>query len=516
MDSLAAIVGPLLEWYGRNARSLPWREEPAPYRVWVSEIMLQQTRVEAVKPYFARFLAELPDVTALASAPEQQLMKLWEGLGYYSRARNLQKAARVMVEQYGGTLPADYDALLKLPGIGPYTAGAVASIAYGIPVPAVDGNVLRVVMRLTAGWEDIADPAVKRAVERRMAAILPKDRPGDFNQAMMELGATVCAPGGEPKCLVCPLNALCEGYRQGVARELPVKAKKKARRIEERTVFLLVCDGELAIRKRADSGLLAGLWELPSVEGKLNPEGARADGFRLGRIWTCVFFPVSSVYLPCVFPVQPGQICRRDHKKSSKPCRNIIKNIIHSGRNASEVQISVILISQHGIHCIDCLIEESQRRAADHQINQRRCHTVGSIFRHRLHRRFGYALLCQALRIPSYNHGNSPAGSGQIILLKPVIYFSALPAQAPGCQNLKTPEGLQRKTKSRMNFPCQQKNPQGKQKRQSGNHQPENRSCSRQMLFSGYPAQEPLSQLDPFSDYPDRMIDPCRVSEDKV
>lgn len=131
-------------------------------------------------------------------------MKLWEGLGYYSRARNLQKAARVMVEQYGGTLPADYDALLKLPGIGPYTAGAVASIAYGIPVPAVDGNVLRVVMRLTAGWEDIADPAVKRAVERRMAEILPKDRPGDFNQAMMELGATVCAPGGEPKCLVWP------------------------------------------------------------------------------------------------------------------------------------------------------------------------------------------------------------------------------------------------------------------------------------------------------------------------
>ena len=274
MDSLAAIVEPLLEWYGRNARSLPWREEPAPYRVWVSEIMLQQTRVEAVKPYFARFLTELPDVPALASAPEQQLMKLWEGLGYYSRARNLQKAARVMVEQYGGTLPADYDALLKLPGIGPYTAGAVASIAYGIPVPAVDGNVLRVVMRLTAGWEDIADPAVKRAVERRMAEILPKDRPGDFNQAMMELGATVCAPGGEPKCLVCPLNALCEGYRQGIARELPVKAKKKARRIEERTVFLLVCDGELAIRKRADSGLLAGLWELPSVEGKLNPEGA--------------------------------------------------------------------------------------------------------------------------------------------------------------------------------------------------------------------------------------------------
>lgn len=273
-DTLAGIVRPLLDWYETNARSLPWRDEPTPYRVWISEIMLQQTRVEAVKPYFARFLAELPDVPALAAAPEQQLMKLWEGLGYYSRARNLQKAARVMVEEHGGALPADYNALLALPGIGPYTAGAVASIAFGIPMPAVDGNVLRVVMRLTAARDDIADPAVKRAVERRMAVILPRDRPGDFNQAMMELGATVCAPGGEPKCLVCPLNAQCEGYRQGVARELPVKAKKKERRIEERTVFLLVCDGELAIRKRAEAGLLAGLWELPSVEEALSPEGA--------------------------------------------------------------------------------------------------------------------------------------------------------------------------------------------------------------------------------------------------
>lgn len=273
-SALPAIVSPLLDWYTRNARSLPWRDEPTPYRVWISEIMLQQTRVEAVKPYFARFLAALPDVPALAGVPEQQLMKLWEGLGYYSRARNLQKAARVMAEQYGGNLPADYEALLGLPGIGPYTAGAVASIAFGIPVPAVDGNVLRVVMRLTAGRDDIADPAVKRAVERCMAEVLPKDRPGDFNQAMMELGATVCGPGGEPKCLVCPLNALCEGYRQGVARELPVKAKKKARRVEERTVFLLVEGGELALLRRAENGLLAGLWELPSVEGKLGPEGA--------------------------------------------------------------------------------------------------------------------------------------------------------------------------------------------------------------------------------------------------
>ncbi|MFR2561315.1 MAG: A/G-specific adenine glycosylase [Anaeromassilibacillus sp.] len=268
---MEAIVEPLLEWYGRNARSLPWREEPAPYRVWVSEIMLQQTRAEAVKPYVARFLTELPDVPALASAPEQQLMKLWEGLGYYSRARNLQKAARVMVEQYGGTLPADYDALLKLPGIGPYTAGAVASIAYGIPVPAVDGNVLRVVMRLTAGWEDIADPAVKRAVERRMAAILPKDRPGDFNQAMMEAPATVCAPGGSRNAWL-PLNALCEGYRQGL-RGNSRQSQEEARRIGEE-------DGVPAgLRRRARNPQAGGqrplgLWGA-SLRGRKTESGGR-------------------------------------------------------------------------------------------------------------------------------------------------------------------------------------------------------------------------------------------------
>ncbi|WP_195984270.1 A/G-specific adenine glycosylase [Clostridium sp. D33t1_170424_F3] len=274
MSVLQEIVRPLLNWYDRNARSLPWRDRPEPYRVWVSEIMLQQTRVEAVKPYFARFMEELPTVAALAAAPEQQLMKLWEGLGYYSRARNLQRAAQVLVEQYDGKLPADYEELLRLPGIGPYTAGAVASIAFQIPAPAVDGNVLRVVMRLTASRDNISEPAVKRAVEEQIRQVIPQDRPGDFNQAMMELGATVCGPGGEPRCLVCPLAGLCEGNRLGVARELPVKAKKKARRIEEKTVFLLVYSGELAIRRREDSGLLAGLWELPSAEGRLSPEGA--------------------------------------------------------------------------------------------------------------------------------------------------------------------------------------------------------------------------------------------------
>ncbi|WP_425117353.1 hypothetical protein [Anaeromassilibacillus sp. SJQ-1] len=188
-----------------------------------------------------------------------------------------------MVEQFDGTLPPDYESLLKLPGIGPYTAGAIASIAYGIPVPAVDGNVLRVVMRLIAGWDDIADPNVKRDVAQRMARVLPKDCPGDFNQAMMELGATVCVPGGEPKCLVCPLNALCEGYRQGVARELPIKAKKKARRVEERTVFLLVCDGELGIRRRPTTGLLAGMWETSLRGRKTKPGGVDGTVAGMGR-----------------------------------------------------------------------------------------------------------------------------------------------------------------------------------------------------------------------------------------
>ena len=229
-----------------------------------------------------------------------------------------------------------------------------------------------------------------------------------------------------------------------------------------------------------------------------------------------MLIPVSSVYPPCISPVQPGQICRCNHNQSSKPGRNIIKNIIHPGRNTSKAEVSVILISQHGVHCIDCLIKESQRRPADHQINQRRGYAIGSIFRHGLHRRFGYAFRSQTLRISSHNHRYSPAGSGQIILLKPVIYFCTLPAQTPGRQDLETPEGLQRKSKSRVNPVRQEKKSQREQKGQSCSHQPENSSCRRQMFFSGYPAQEPLSQLDPFSDYPDRMIDPCRVSEDKV
>ena len=272
MLNLSEIIAPLLDWYRKNARDLPWRRESTPYRVWVSEIMLQQTRVEAVKGYFTRFLAALPTPQALAAAPEEQLLKLWEGLGYYNRARNLQKAAKLLVEQYHGQLPGNYEALLSLPGVGHYTAGAVASIAFGLPEPAVDGNVLRVLSRLTADPSDIADPRTKAAAEDALRQILPVEDPGTFNQALMELGALVCVPNGPPLCDRCPLADLCQGHIQGIALDLPVKSSKKPRRLEQRTILVLVRDRLTAIRKRPQRGLLAGMWELPSLEGKCSSE----------------------------------------------------------------------------------------------------------------------------------------------------------------------------------------------------------------------------------------------------
>ncbi|MDO4523608.1 MAG: A/G-specific adenine glycosylase [Eubacteriales bacterium] len=273
-EKLQDIVEPLLLWFDNNARVLPWRDMPTPYRVWVSEIMLQQTRVEAVKPFFKRFTEALPDVKALAECEEDRLLKLWEGLGYYNRVRNMQIAARTVMEAYGGILPADYEKLKSLKGIGSYTAGAVASIAYGIAVPAVDGNVLRVISRVTENREDILKESVKRKVEQDLQAIMPQDRPGAFNQALMELGAMVCVPNGPAKCDICPLRHLCLAYQHDTMGELPVKAAKKARRIEKRTV-LIISDGEkVAIHKRPARGLLAGLYELPNVIGHLSPEEA--------------------------------------------------------------------------------------------------------------------------------------------------------------------------------------------------------------------------------------------------
>ena len=264
---LADIPIPLLKWYDKNRRILPWREMPTPYRVWVSEIMLQQTRVEAVKPYFQRFMEALPDIRALAEVKEETLLKLWEGLGYYNRARNLQKAAIQIQRDYGGEMPDTYEELLKLTGIGSYTAGAIASIAFGRPVPAVDGNVLRVMSRLRQDGRLIDDAKVKAAVERDLKEIMPPDRPGDFNQAMMEIGACVCIPNGTPLCADCPLAGLCMSRLAGTQQDYPKKQAKKARQIEERTILIVRDENKAAIRKRAGRGLLAGMYEFPSLEG---------------------------------------------------------------------------------------------------------------------------------------------------------------------------------------------------------------------------------------------------------
>ena len=240
-ERLEQMVEPLLFWFSQSHRDLPWRREPSPYHVWVSEVMLQQTRVEAVRPYYERFLAALPTVQALAGCPQEQLLKLWEGLGYYSRARNLQRAAQEIVRCYNGQLPASYDLLKKLPGIGDYTAGAIASIAFDLPVPAVDGNVLRVLTRVLACPDDIALPATKEAFRQLLLPVEPTPGAGAFNQALMELGAVVCLPNSPPQCLVCPLQGLCLAHQQGCETDFPVKSPKKARRIEQRTLLLFSC-----------------------------------------------------------------------------------------------------------------------------------------------------------------------------------------------------------------------------------------------------------------------------------
>ena len=268
----------LCTWYDAGHRDLPWRQDREPYHVWLSEIMLQQTRVEAVKGYYARFLTELPTIAALADCPPDRLTKLWEGLGYYSRVRNLQKAAKIIMEESGGVFPKTYDAVRALPGIGDYTASAIAAAAFGRREPAVDGNVLRVMTRLTDCHDDISDPKTKRAVRAALAEVMPEE-PADiriFNQAMMELGATVCGPNTAPRCDDCPVSGLCLGRQRGTAETLPVKKAKKERRVEEKTVLLLKRDGKIALRKRPKTGLLAGLWEFPNVEGALDETAAGA------------------------------------------------------------------------------------------------------------------------------------------------------------------------------------------------------------------------------------------------
>lgn len=265
--TITDMIQPLLAYYDANRRILPWREEPTAYRVWVSEIMLQQTRVEAVKPYFARFMDALPDIESLAMAEEEELLKLWEGLGYYSRVRNLGKAAKIVMEQYHGKMPDEVSELLKLPGIGSYTAGAVASIAYGKAVPAVDGNVLRVMSRVFEDERDVLSATVKKDWENRILAAMSKDRPGDFNQALMEIGAMVCVPNGAPKCAQCPFQTFCKAHLHGTELAYPYKAPKKARITEERTVLILRDENKTILVKRPSKGLLAGMYEFPVMEG---------------------------------------------------------------------------------------------------------------------------------------------------------------------------------------------------------------------------------------------------------
>lgn len=267
---LKETVKPLVEWYRGHKRDLPWRKHMDAYRVWISEIMLQQTRVEAVKPYYARFLSELPDVKALAEVPEDRLLKLWEGLGYYNRARNLKQAACQIMEEYGGKFPETYEEIRSLKGIGNYTAGAVSSFVYNIPKPAVDGNVLRVVSRVLADGDDIAKASTRTKIERMIEEVIPRDAAGDFNQSLIELGAIVCLPNGEPKCEQCPVNSLCMAYCEGRQMDYPVKKRSAARRIEKRTVLIFFDGNEVAIRKRPGRGLLAGMYEFPNEEGYMN------------------------------------------------------------------------------------------------------------------------------------------------------------------------------------------------------------------------------------------------------
>ncbi len=269
----------LAEYYRAEGRTLPWREGRDPYRVWLSEIMLQQTRVEAVIPYYHRFLSRFPDVYALAAATDEQLYKCWEGLGYYSRARNLRESARQLAAA-GGVFPDTVEGWLALPGIGGYTAGAISSICLGLPTPAVDGNVLRILARLFASREEVTSAAFKRDCHARLSRVYPRgEDAAAVTQGFMELGQRLCLPNGAPKCEGCPLASLCLARAEGVERELPVRAAKKQRKVCNLTILLCHKQGKFAVRRRPDEGLLSGLWEFPSRDGHLTEaEAAEAVG----------------------------------------------------------------------------------------------------------------------------------------------------------------------------------------------------------------------------------------------
>ena len=256
----------LLAWYDQHARTLPWRGIHDPYRTWVSETMLQQTRVETVMGYYARFLERFPTVADLAAAPEDDVLKMWEGLGYYSRARNLHKGAKQVMAEFGGKIPADVEQLRKISGIGPYTAGAIASIAFDQPVPAVDGNVIRVVSRLRGIRENVGIPSVRRALEGEAASLVPQLRPGDFNQALMDLGSAICTPG-TPSCEKCPLRDECDAYAAGDAEDLPVLPRKNPPKVIDYAVCLIFSGDRVLMRQRTEA-MLKGLWVFPMADGK--------------------------------------------------------------------------------------------------------------------------------------------------------------------------------------------------------------------------------------------------------
>lgn len=271
---LIAMFEALIPWYEAHKRELPWRQDREPYHVWLSEIMLQQTRVEAVKEYYRRFVTALPTIPDLAEAPEEQILKLWEGLGYYNRVRNLQKAAQTICAEYTGVFPSEYAQIRSLSGIGDYTAGAIASICFDAPTPAVDGNVLRVYSRLLADDANIDPQTTKKRITRKLQETYPRKNPGIATQALMELGATVCVPNGAPRCDVCPVAEICQAREQDTWRNLPVRSEKKKRKIVDKTVFILLTEDTVALHKRSASGLLAGMWEFPNVDVKLDKQEA--------------------------------------------------------------------------------------------------------------------------------------------------------------------------------------------------------------------------------------------------
>ena len=301
IESPDEMIGRLLEWYAGNHRELPWRQDREPYHVWISEIMLQQTRVAAVIEYYERFMRELPDVQALAAVDEERLLKLWEGLGYYNRARNLQKAAVMICKEHEGHFPETYEEILRLPGIGTYTAGAIASICFGQATPAVDGNVLRVITRLTGDASCIDLEVTKKKIRDRMVPLYEgcsAEERGKLTQCWMELGATVCVPNGTPLCDNCPLAKDCVARAEDRIAELPVRARKKERRVEERTVFVLVAGDSFALHKRDTKGLLAGLWEFPNVEGRLSMEEAlkQAEDWELSPSGPWMELPYTHIF----------------------------------------------------------------------------------------------------------------------------------------------------------------------------------------------------------------------------